>query len=291
MIESYVTPPGTSLPRNLTLLLSPQIEYLGSCRSLSMSTRNAIRWLKLLINDVDIETAEEKAKSDLCEAIDNFIREKIIIADQLIASTASSKIKDGDTILTYAKSKVVAKTLLQAHTQGTKFKVIVIDSRPLFEGKELAQELVAAGLDVQYSLTHAISHLMQSTTKVFLGAHAMLSNGRLYSRIGTAVVAMNASKLARPVIVCCESIKFTDQLALDSIVTNEVVPPNELLLPERGDQEPKQALASWRELPNLQLLDLMYDVTPADYIDMVITEYGSLPPSSVISIYRLGAST
>lgn len=47
VIESYQTPPGNSLARHLTNHhLSPQIEYLKSCRPLSISMGNAIRWLK-----------------------------------------------------------------------------------------------------------------------------------------------------------------------------------------------------------------------------------------------------
>ena len=248
---------------------------------------NAIRWLKLEINDVDIETPEKRAKAELGEAIDNFIRERITVADQVIATTAVNKIQDGDVVLTFAKSNVIQQTLIEAHRQGIKFRVIVVDSRPLFEGKNLARALVDEGLEVQYSFTHAIAHFMKDATKVFLGAHSMLSNGRLYSRIGTAIVAMMAKEADVPVIVCCESIKFTDKVALDSIVTNEIVPADALTM----KQDKHSSLNGWKDLPNLQLLDLMYDVTPAEYITMVITEYGSLPPSSVPSIHRLSTNT
>lgn len=47
VISEYQTPPGTSLARHLTNHhLSPQIEFLKSCRPLSISMGNAIRWLK-----------------------------------------------------------------------------------------------------------------------------------------------------------------------------------------------------------------------------------------------------
>lgn len=47
VIESYQTPPGNSLARHLTSHhLGPQIEFLKSCRPLSISMGNAIRWLK-----------------------------------------------------------------------------------------------------------------------------------------------------------------------------------------------------------------------------------------------------
>lgn len=47
VIEAYQTPPGNSLARHLTSHhLGPQIEFLKSCRPLSVSMGNAIRWLK-----------------------------------------------------------------------------------------------------------------------------------------------------------------------------------------------------------------------------------------------------
>ncbi len=248
---------------------------------------NAIRWLKVAISAVDPDTPESTAKEDLCDAIDSFIRERITVAGQVIASSATEKIRDGDVILTYAKSSTVQQALLEAFLQGKKFRVIVMDSRPLFEGKNLARALADLGLKVEYSLMHAISHNVKDATKVFLGAHAMMSNGRLYSRAGSAIVAMMANHADIPVIVCCESVKFTDRVALDSIVTNEVAPPDELLIQGSGSTE----LSKWQETPNLQLLNLMYDLTPAEYINMVITEYGGLPPSSVPVVHRLSTDT
>lgn len=248
---------------------------------------NAIRWLKVKISGIDPDTSESQAKADLCNAIDNFIKERITVADEVIASSAIEKIRDGDVILTYAKSSIVQQTLIEAFKQGKKFRVIVVDSRPLFEGKNLARTLVNLGLEVQYALTQSISHAIKDATKVFLGAHAMMSNGRLYSRIGTAIVAMTAKETDIPVIVCCESIKFTDKVALDSFVTNEVAPPDELIL--QGNRT--TSLSKWREVPNLQLLNLMYDLTPPEYITMIITEYGSLPPSSVPVVHRLSTKT
>src|SRR5271168_3537424 len=90
VIESYTTPPGNSLTRHLTShVLSPQIEYLASCRPLSISMGNAIRWLKLEISKVDIDVPEAEAKKGLCNAIDVFIRERVTFADQVIAQSAA----------------------------------------------------------------------------------------------------------------------------------------------------------------------------------------------------------
>ena len=247
---------------------------------------NAIRWLKVVISEIDPDTPESEAKIGLHNAIDNFIRERITLADQVIANAANEKIRDGDIILTYGKSSIVQQIIIDAFRSKKKFKVVVVDSRPMFEGKNLARVLASLGLEVQYTLSQAISHAIKDVTKVLLGAHAMMSNGRLYSRVGTAIVAMTAKEADIPVIVCCESIKFTDRVALDSIVTNELAPPDELTL-----QDDSSSLSKWRDMPNLQLLNLMYDLTPAEYITMVITEYGSLPPSSVPVVHRISTNT
>ena len=297
-IRSYTTPSGTSLARHLTThYLSPQIDFLKSCRPLAESMGNAIRWLKKLIVEIDPNTAEHEAKNYLCENIDRFIQERITVTDQVIAASTSQQIKNGAVILTYAKSSIVEKTILQAKANGTKFRVIVVDSRPLLEGKTLATALMNAGLAVEYYPFSGMARAISAATLVLLGAHSMLSNGRLQSRIGTAPLAMAAHKADVPVIVCCESIKFSGKVALDSIVHNEVAPPEELLLPslppdpsnkeEDGESGKLKSLQDWYDIPNLQILNPLYDITPAEYIRMVICEYGNVPPSSVPVVHRL----
>ena len=58
-----------------------------------------------------------------------------------------------------------------------------------------------------------------------LGAHAMLSNGVALSRVGTAAVAMAASANNVPVLVCCETYKFSERVQTDSFVFNELGKP------------------------------------------------------------------
>ncbi|KAI1906120.1 hypothetical protein LOZ39_006548 [Ophidiomyces ophidiicola] len=335
VVQAYITPVGTSLSRHLTTYLSHQINYLTTCRPLSISQGNAIRALKLEITTIDPSDSEDDAKHKIYDFIDNYICEKYTVASQVIANSAAEKIKDGDVILCYASSSVVQKALLTAHAQEKKFRVSIIDSRPLFEGKNLARTLSKAGVEVQYSLINGITYAIREATKVFLGAHAMTSNGCLFSRVGTALVAMSAKERAGginiPVIVCCETAKFTDRVALDSIVVNEIADADELVAIEPSEQvtqlsppapapaskgasktsvanaeisslaasldgatpviDPDSPLQNWREMKNLQLLSTMHDVTPAQYIDMVITEMGSLPPSAVPIVHRMSTES
>jgi translation initiation factor eIF-2B subunit delta len=243
---------------------------------------NAIRHLKDAIVKIDPDMEEKDAKKHLYDVIDTFLAERIVASDTLIAKAAAAKIENGDVVLTYAQSSVVKKTLLEAHAEGKSFRVIVVGSRPLYEGKYFAKYLAKAGITVEYIDIEAVWHSVNHAKKVILGAHAMMGNGALYSRVGTATVAMLAKNKRIPVIVCCESYKFTEKVYLDAITNNELAPPEELF---EGGIRDKQ-LALYDAIPGLQALNVMYDITPADYVSMVVTEHGNLPPSAITAILR-----
>lgn len=318
VIQSYTTPPGVALSRHLTTHLSHQISFINHARPLGVSQGNAIRWLKKLISTLDPDLAETEAKKYLNSTIDTYLREKITLADEVIAQHAEQRVEDGDSIVTYGKSSVVEKSLLTAARNGKKFTVIVVDSRPMFEGKNLARSLLREGIETRYCLLSALADVVEDATKCMLGAASMLSNGRLSARAGTAMVAImvkDSTKRKAPVIVLCETYKFTSKVALDSVMMNELGEADALVeveevesinsnavssaaatTPAKGgkkgkeeeaQEKPKLGLEGWRDQKNLYLLSLMYDVTPVDYLDIVISEMGAIPPSAVSEANRL----
>ncbi|CAN1241247.1 Translation initiation factor eIF-2B subunit delta [Linum perenne] len=202
--------------------------------------------------------------------IGRFIEEKIILADKMIVEHAVTEIRDGDVLLTYGSSSVVEMILLNAHELGKKFQVVVIDSRPKTEGRWLLRKLVEKGLSCTYTHLNAISYAMHKVTRVFLGASAVLSNGSVYSRVGTACIAMVAHSFSVPVLMCCETYKFHKRVQLNSICYNELGDPG--VLAKVQEREEIKYLDGWTTASNLQLLNLIYDVTPPDYVSFIITE-------------------
>lgn len=286
VIQDYTTPAHNTLSRHLMTHLSPQITHLVSARPMSVTMGNAIRELKLEISGIDIDMIEQDAKDTLCMKIDNYIRDRIIIADEVIQEFAGKKIKDGDVILTYARSSVVEKVLLQAQEDDKKFSVIVVDSKPLLEGKALLKALTGGSSPIPctYALLPALPSLLTEVTTVFLGAHSLFSNGAVYSRAGTAMVAMMAKAHSVPVVVCCETYKFSEGVMVDGFSKNELVP---LAITRRNSN-----LETLPPGQNLEILNPLYDLTPPTYITAVVTEVGLIPPSSISSIpLALGKTT
>ncbi|KAF9595313.1 hypothetical protein IFM89_038465 [Coptis chinensis] len=283
-IRDYSTPSEKVLTRDLTAKISSYISFLNECRPLAISMGNTIKFLKSRIGRLPLTMSESEAKATLYSDIDCFINEKIITADKVIVEHAVTKISDGDVLLTYGSSAVVEMLLLYAHKLGKQFCVVVVDSRPKLEGQALLRRLLANGLDCTYTHINAISYIMHEVTRVFLGASSVLSNGTVYSRVGTASVAMVANAFSVPVLICCETYKFHERVQLDSICCNELGDPDAISnVPGREDIK---HLNNWTSNENLQILNLLYDATPSDYVSMIISDHGMLPPTSVPVIVR-----
>lgn len=226
---------------------------------------------------------DARAKEYIYQRIDIFIQERITYAGRLIVDYAISKIVDGDVILTYARSHVVEMMLLRAKAQNKQFRVVVVDSRPLMEGRQLLHRLSAAGIKCTYILLNAVSYVMREVTKVFMGAAALMANGAVLSRVGTSVVAMMAQAYNVPVIFCCETYKFCDRVQLDSIVSNELGNPDDLVSVDRCQGN---ILDEQNRPAALKILNLVYDLTPVRYVALVISEVGMTPPTSVPVLLR-----
>ncbi|XP_020571847.1 translation initiation factor eIF-2B subunit delta-like isoform X2 [Phalaenopsis equestris] len=283
-IMDYSIPPEKNVVRDLISKINSYVSFLIECRPLSVNMGNAIRFLKNRILKLHHNLSESDAKSILISDIDRFIYEKIVVADKVIINHALTKIRDGDVVLIYGHSTVVEMIILHALELGKQFHIVVVDSRPKFEGQTLLRKLVMKGINCTYTHINAISYIMHDVTRVFLGASSVLSNGTVYARVGTACIAMVAHAFQVPVLICCEAYKFHERILLDSICSNELGDPDVIIkVHAETDLNPLRKLV---DNGNLQLLNLIYDATPSDYISMIVTEHGMIPPTSVPVIVR-----
>ena len=289
VIRDFVVPQGDSFPRALTKHLNPQFDFLTTCRTHAVTMGNAFVHLKHAISKIPPEMSESRAKQEIIGTMEDFVKTNVVMAVHEIVKAGEKLIVDGDVILTFARSSVVEQVLLYAHSQGKNFEVVVIAARPHHEALQLLNKLVAAKIRCRYGQLASISYLLQDCSKVFLGAGALFSNGAVLARAGTAMVAMMARTQRKPVLVFSESYKFSERVQLDSVVFNELGDPEELIMSDQSptrDSSLRDPLCDWRDTPTLKLLNLSYDITLGEFVDVIVTETGNLPPSSVPVILR-----
>lgn len=230
------------------------------------SMGNFIRWLKLQISKMDIDVTDSEAIKVLSRDMDAFLEERIHIPIAKITETAVAMIKDQDeTILTFAHHPLVEKVLLTAKRRGKDFRVILVDDVSEPVGVAHANTLVKAGIPVTYATNFgALRYHLEQSTRVLIGAEAMFSNGAMYARAGTSDIALNADDFGTRIVALCETINFTDRVAIDSLTYNEIDP-------ERCTDEEFR---------------LLFDTTPEKLLSVVVTEFGNTSPISVPGILR-----
>ena len=278
-IQSFRTPSGKAFAREFGAALNAMVAFLVSCRPLAPAMGNVIKAIKAELGRLgaDPGIADSEAKASLQAFVSNFIQEKVLFAREALAHAAADRIVDGDVIITYAHSSTIEAVLLSAAAMGTQFTVVVVDSRPFLEGRVLLRRLLAAGIPCDYVLINGMMPLLSNATKVMLGAAAVMSNGAVLARVGTAAVAMMASSAHLPVMMCAETYKFHDRVQLDSVTYNELGEP--ALVMDGG-------VSSGHGRGCVDVLNIEYDTTAAEFVSVVVTEVGLLPPTSVPVVLR-----
>lgn len=230
------------------------------------SMGNAIRWLKLQISKVDIDLPDTEAKKLLWDTIDGYIRDRITMAEPMIAVKAVERLAESEVILTYGHHPLVEKALFLAQVCGHEIRVIVVDDPYERVGLDFAKKLSQKGFGkITYSTDlGALRTHLREATRVIVGAEAMFSNGAMYARAGTCDVAVAAKEMGVKLMALCETINFTERVSIDSLTYNEIDPVR------CTDGE----------------FRLLFDTTKPEYINAIVTELGYSTPATVAATLR-----
>lgn len=290
MLDDIKTPENVDFNIYVNKYLDECFKYLNNCRPSAVTMTNALKHFRLQLTRLNKDLTNNERIAILHNSIAVYIQNEIQKAIQAITMKVDEKICDGDVILTYGCSSLITKILLKAHEDKKKFEVIVVDGRPHLDGQELIRRLVDVDIKCRYISIQATSFIMPKVSKVLLGAHALLTNGVVMNRTGTAQVAMVAQAFNKPVLVCCETYKFSERVLTDSFVYNEIGVEDKLCHLNTINGKPCP-LKNWKEKSNkLTPLNLLYDVTPSDFITAVVTELAILPCTSVPVVLRINAN-
>lgn len=307
LIQDYSTPSGKALDRDLPASLDSCMDFLAKCRPLTTGMMNAGGFIKRNISRISRITMEgspchrkpneSEVKTQLIRVIDDFIQDEIVCALQSIIEEAASLISDGDVIMTLGCSLKMQHVLLRALKSGKKFSVIVVDSGPDYDGVQMLRFLKDSSQGDQLRMTYiyisAVAHVMNTVSKVIVGGHGVLANGYVMSKMGTSQVALVANSYNVPFIVCCETNEFADAVHTDAFVYNEsglcqdyFRVKNEKLGKFVKETCNLSSNVSEKKRKNIKILNLLFDVTPPDYVCMIVTEKGIIPCSAVSAVIR-----
>ncbi|MBL8258399.1 MAG: initiation factor 2B [Candidatus Competibacteraceae bacterium] len=159
------------------------------------------------------------------------------------------------TIMTHSFSSTVLASCRLLKEKG--LRMIVTESRPLEEGRRLAEQLSVWQVPTVYITEAQMALFVGQADAVLVGADSVLADGSALNKAGTALLALAARERGIPFYVACESFKWRD--ASDPPPGLEEMDPSELKVP------------AW---PGVTVRNIYFDVTPARLIGAWIDETG-----------------
>ncbi|MGD2294532.1 MAG: S-methyl-5-thioribose-1-phosphate isomerase [Candidatus Aminicenantes bacterium] len=196
-------------------------------------------------------------------------------------------IQDGESILTHCNAGALATAgygtalgvIRAAFDGGKKITVYVDETRPFLQGARLTcWELERDNIPVVLITDNMVGSLMQKgdISQVITGADRIAKNGDTANKVGTYSTAVLAREHGLPFYVAAP-LNTIDM----SISSGDKIP-----IEERNPQEVREIGGRLITLPDVDVRNPAFDVTPARYISAFITEAGILRPPFEESLKR-----
>jgi len=242
-------------------------KYLLSTRPTAVSLRNAVYYV---VNRLAGDSLEEMKESVIRNAEDFIKRSEKAL--ETIGRYGAGRIPDGATILTHCNSSAALQCIIQAYRDGKEIRVFNTETRPWLQGHITARTLAKEGIDVTMIVDSAVRYFMRDIDIVVVGADTIASNGAVINKIGTSQIALVAHEARVPFIVCAETYKFSPETVIGKLVKIEERDPSEIANP--------------KDFPGVKFRNPVFDATPPEYIDAIVTEIGVISPYLAYEIIK-----
>jgi ribose 1,5-bisphosphate isomerase len=246
-------------------------QTLVATRPTAVSLPNAVH---LVMSGLDQALTLKEAQNGVILRAEQFIHSSQHAVEK-IAQFGARHIRDGDTLLTHCNSEAALGCIIEAHRSGKEIEVFATEVRPRNQGLVTIRTLNDAGIKTNFIVDSAVRSFIHTVDLVIVGADAVTVNGAVVNKIGTSQVAHTAHEARVNVLVAAETYKFAPRTIMGELITIEERAGNEIL-----------ADGIARTLPHVTVRNPAFDVTPAEYIDLIVTEAGAIPPQMAYIIIR-----
>jgi len=231
--------------------------------------RNAIRWI--ITQTEDSNTEKVDVLSEMVVSNVSLFLQNLEASRELTAELGARRIRDGMLIFTHCHSSTVTRMIAKAKADGKSFSVICTETRPAFQGRITAREMVELGVQTLFIVDSAARSYMGDVDLVVVGADAITSEGNVVNKVGTSSIAVLANEARKPFYVVSELLKFDPETVYGAYERIEQRNPSEV----------------WKEAPEkLSVRNPAFDVTPSRYIHGLICEEGIIAPQSIVEAVR-----
>lgn len=274
-LRTYSEEGRFSTAKDFYLGLSEAGERLKSARPTAVSLPNSVNYVLAAARRNDSKgISTREAVKRILTVCDGFVASSLK-AVETIGDYGARRIRDGDVIMTHCNSEAATAVFVTAQKMGRKFEVIATETRPRFQGRITASALARRGIDVSLIPDSAARVYMRKVDFVLVGADAITANGAVVNKIGTSQVALTAHETRARFYVAAETYKLSGITMTGELVEIEHRSPYELV--------PRAWLDANK---GVRVENPAFDITPPEYVDLIITEKGIFPPQGIVFLMK-----
>lgn len=250
--------------------LKRAINELSGARPTEPLNQNLLKFIKLQI-EINKPLPATELKKSLNESI-IFLQELVEDNIKRIAANGIKLIKNNQNIFTHCHSSTVEKILVGAHKRNKKPHIFNTETRPLFQGRITAKNLLKNNLKVTMVSDSAADFLISEASgkdlmmdAAILGADAILPDGSVINKIGSYGIGLSCFYSKIPLYIAGNLLKFYSGAKLPI--------------------ETRQASELWPGRPKkLKIINFAFDKIPPEFISGIITEFGIIKPKQAAKI-------
>ena len=219
--------------------------------------RNAVRFVLSSI----------KGNNVLAEILSSIEEFKVILdqAKSKIKEYAVEELDQYEVILTHCHSSTSTQALIALARRKPSLKIVATETRPLYQGRRTAKELVKAGVDVTMIVDSASASFIVDDRylpvgAVVIGCDEIHKGGAVVNKVGSYQIALAAKQGNDKLYVLTTLLKLDPK-------TQEALPSIEM----------RPAREVWEQAPeDLNIINPAFEIIPAKLVTGYITEAGVL---------------
>lgn len=238
---------------------------LATARPNEPLAKNGVRYLRHVLR---VKNSGERDLALLKQIVertcDDYLK-MIRVAKDLIVVNSKGIVEDKRGIFTHCHSTTAERVIIEHFKNHNDIKVACTETRPLFQGRITATNLVKAGVDTTLTVDSAGESFIMgrdlfSVDIVLIGSDEVLMEGSAINKIGSIGYALAAKKVNIPVYVVTSVLKVDPEATFKGLQIEE-----------------RSASEIWPDAPpKLKLFNPAFDFIDKGLISGFITEEGIL---------------
>jgi translation initiation factor 2B subunit (eIF-2B alpha/beta/delta family) len=265
-------------------ILKDMLDLLTEVSAESHTSLGLLQDVKSLSTAISTSQSQMSALSNVCKFIlsassamkpDEVIaylkdlRDKVEAIPSSVAFHASRHIVDGRAYATISQSEFVLKAFEKAFSENKRATVFVMESRPLYEGRQTAKALSKMGHRPILVSDASVGLFVEEIDAALVGADSILADGSLVNKVGSYPLALSCASAGKNFYAITSILKYDSRKRTTDFINKEESPDEIYANPEFSEK-----------IHTVEVRNFYFDKVNPQLVTALITEVGDISPLS-----------